>query len=196
MLIFRQGAGHVDPRKATDPGLVYDAGWNDWLAFLCGTTTGVSAATCNTLKSMGYSTDPSDLNVASIAIGDLPGAQTVTRRVTNVGNSAATYTPSVTGMAGFTVTVAPASLTLAKGQTKSFTVTFTRTSAALNAYTGGQLTLDGRRAHRAQPDRRATGRVCGADLGQRFVQREVRLHRSVHCHGARTRAVDRGRRAR
>ncbi len=140
VLIFRQGAGHVDPRKATDPGLVYDASWNDWLAFLCGTTTGLSAATCNTLKSMGYSTDPSDLNVASIAIGDLPGAQTVTRKVTNVGNSAATYTPSVTGMAGFNVVVNPSSLTLAKGQTKSFTMTITRTSAALNAYTGGQLT--------------------------------------------------------
>ena len=139
VLIFRQGAGHVDPRKATDPGLVYDASWNDWLAFLCGTTTGLSAATCNTLKSMGYSTDPSDLNVASIAIGDLPGAQTVTRKVTNVGNSAATYTPSVTGMAGFNVVVNPSSLTLAKGQTKSFTVTFPRTDAALNAYTGGQL---------------------------------------------------------
>ena len=139
VLIFRQGAGHVDPRKAADPGLVYDASWNDWLAFLCGTTTGLSTATCNTLKSMGYSTDPSDLNMASIAIGDLPGAQTVTRKVTNVGNSAATYTPSVTGMVGFNVVVSPASLTLAKGQTKSFTVSVTRTSAALAVYTGGQL---------------------------------------------------------
>ncbi len=41
VLIFRQGAGHVDPRKATDPGLVYDASWNDWLAFLCGTHHGL-----------------------------------------------------------------------------------------------------------------------------------------------------------
>jgi hypothetical protein len=139
VLIFRQGAGHVDPRKATDPGLVYDARWNDWLAFLCGTTTGVSAATCNTLRSMGYSTDPSNLNVASIAIGDMPGTQTVTRRVTNVGSSAATYTASVTGMAGMTVTVEPSSLTLAKGQTKSFTVTFTRTTATIGSYAGGQL---------------------------------------------------------
>ena len=42
-------------------------------------------------------------------------------------------------MVGFTVEVPPASLTLAKGQTKSFTVTFTRTTAALSAYAGGQL---------------------------------------------------------
>ena len=43
-------------------------------------------------------------------------------------------------MAGFTVSISPSSLTLAKGETKSFTVTFTRTTAALNTYTGGQLT--------------------------------------------------------
>jgi len=72
VLIFRQGAGHVDPRKAADPGLVYNSGWNDWLAFLCGTTTGLSANTCNTLKSMGYSTDPSDLNVASMRSATWP----------------------------------------------------------------------------------------------------------------------------
>jgi len=140
LVIFRQGAGHVKPNSAADPGLVYNAGFNDWLAFLCGTTTGVSAATCSALTGLGYSTDPSNLNVASIAIGDMAGVQTVKRMVTNVGSSTATYTPSYTGMAGFTVAISPASLALNRGQTKSFTVTFTRTTAALSAYTGGQLT--------------------------------------------------------
>ena len=36
-VIFRQGAGHVQPMKAADPGLVYDSGFNQWLGFLCGT---------------------------------------------------------------------------------------------------------------------------------------------------------------
>ncbi len=54
---------------------------------------------------MGYSLDPSDFNVASIAIGDLAGTQTVTRKVTNVGGAPATYTASYTGLAGFTVVV-------------------------------------------------------------------------------------------
>ena len=139
LVIFRQGAGHVRPNKAADPGLVFDSGWNDWRAFLCGTTTSLSASTCATLRSMGYSTDPSDLNLASIAIGDLAGVQTVTRKVTNVSSAAATYTASVTGMAGITTAVSPTSLTLSPGQTKSFTVTFTRTTAALDAYAGGQL---------------------------------------------------------
>ncbi len=87
LVIFRQGAGHVQPNEAMDPGLVYNSSWNSWLAFLCGTTSAVGPSTCTALKSLGYSTDPSDLNVASIAIGDLPGAQTVTRTVTNVSDN-------------------------------------------------------------------------------------------------------------
>jgi Fibronectin type-III domain len=64
----------------------------------------------------------------------------VRRKVTNVGGSAATYDAAVTGMTGLNVTVTPASLSLAAGETKSFTVTFTRTTATVAAYTGGQLT--------------------------------------------------------
>jgi hypothetical protein len=92
------------------------------------------------LKNAGYSLDPSDMNTPSIAIGDLGGIQTVKRWVTNVGGTAATYTPAVTGMSGITTEVSPSSLTLNPGERKSFTVKFTRTAATLNAYTGGQLT--------------------------------------------------------
>jgi hypothetical protein len=146
VLIFRQGAGHVAPNDAVSPGLVYDSDVNDWLAFLCGTTNGVTPQTCSQLSGAGYSLDPSDLNSPSIAIGALAGTQTMTRTVTNVGRGSATYTASVTGMAGFNVTVNPSSLTLARGQSRSFEITFTRTTAAINAYAGGQLTwTDGNR---------------------------------------------------
>jgi subtilisin family serine protease len=140
LVIFRQGAGHVAPNKAADPGLVYNAGWNDWLAFLCGTTAAVGPATCTSLVNAGYSTDASNYNGASIAIGDLAGSQTVTRKVTNVGSGPATYTASTIGLAGVNAVVEPATLTLAKGQSGTFRVTFTRTTATLNAYTGGYLT--------------------------------------------------------
>jgi subtilisin family serine protease len=140
LVIFRQGAGHVKPNSAADPGLVFNAGWNDWLAFLCGTTNGVGASTCTALKNAGFSTDPSNLNVASIAIGDMAGVQTVTRKVTNVGASAATYTASYTGLTGINAVISPASLTLAPGATGTFTVAFTTTTATLNQYVGGQLT--------------------------------------------------------
>jgi subtilisin family serine protease len=136
LVIFSQGAGHVRPSKAADPGLVFDSGFGDWLGFLCG--TGLPASDC---ASAGVPVlDPSDFNTASIAIGDLVHSQTVTRRVTNVGAGLATYSASFTGMAGFDVSISPASLSLGRGQTGAFSVTFTRTTAAFNAYAGGQLT--------------------------------------------------------
>ncbi|MGI9102945.1 MAG: S8 family peptidase [Terriglobales bacterium] len=139
-MIFRQGAGHVKPNSATDPGLVFNSGLYDWYAFLCGTTTGVPPATCTALASMGYSLNPNDLNVASIAIGALAGSQTVTRRVTNISHSNATYTPAISGLTGISATFNPTSLTLAPGQTGTFNATLTTTTAPLNVYTGGQLT--------------------------------------------------------
>ena len=142
LVIFRQGAGHVKPNSAANPGVVFDSSWNDWLAFICATQPQGLESTCNALWGLGYSKDPSDFNSPSIAIGALAGTQTVTRRVTNVSGNPLTLNASVTA-AGFTATVSPSPLTLAAGETKSFTVAFTRTSAALNAYTGGQLTWTG-----------------------------------------------------
>jgi hypothetical protein len=115
-----------------NPGLVFDSGFNDWLNFICGTQPG---SFCSAFTPI----NPSDLNVASIALGAMPGSQTITRRVTNVGGSTATYSASVSGMAGMTVTVSPSTLTLAAGETKEFSVTFSNTGATLNNYTGGQL---------------------------------------------------------
>ncbi len=138
LVIFRQGAGHVQPNKAMNPGLVFDSGYNDWLGFLCGTQLPTSFCTSGGIPVL----DPSNLNVASIAIGDLAGVQTVKRRVTNVGGNPATYLASYTGMTGFSVAIDPPSLHVAAGETKEFTVTFTRVAATLNAYSGGQLTLN------------------------------------------------------
>jgi subtilisin family serine protease len=141
LVIFRQGAGHVRPNSAVNPGLVFDSGFNDWVAMLCGSTNAVSPSFCASLEAQGYSFDVSDMNVASVAIGDLAGVQTVTRRVTNVGGNIATYTPSVSGLSGITVTFDPAALLIGPGETTTLRMTFRRTSAALNAYTGGQITF-------------------------------------------------------
>jgi subtilisin family serine protease len=135
VLIFRQGAGHVDPPKAMNPGAVYNSGFNDWLSFICGVQPGGGCTGVTPI-------DPSDLNQASIAIGALAGTQTVTRKLTNVSGGPLTLESSIS-MPGFTVTVSPATLTLARGETKPFSVTFARTTATLNAYAGGQLRWTG-----------------------------------------------------
>ncbi len=139
LVIFSQGAGHVRPNSAMDPGLVFNSNANDWFAFLCGTTAAVNPALCTSLSGAGYSLDPSDMNVASIAIGDLPGSQTVRRTVTNVSNRS-TYHVAVTGLSGINVTVTPSTFTLAKGASQTIEITFSNQSAPLNAYVGGQIT--------------------------------------------------------
>jgi len=139
---FDQGAGHINMPKAGDPGLVYDSGPVNWISFICGTGQ-LTGSLCTTFGTI----DPSDLNQASIAIGDLAGAQTVTRTVKNVGATAETYTPVVTNLVGISVSVNPASFTIAPGASRTYTVTFTRTTAAFGDYTQGFLTWNGNGGH-------------------------------------------------
>ena len=134
--IFRQGAGHVMPNNALDPGVVYDAGFTDWLNFICGTQPG---SFCSSYTAI----DPSDLNQPSIAIGALAGAQTVSRRLTNVSGKVLTLSASVSGLNGIDVTVSPSTLTFGIGETKEFEVSFVNTAANVNSYNGGFLTWSG-----------------------------------------------------
>ncbi|WP_020526087.1 S8 family peptidase [Catelliglobosispora koreensis] len=129
------GSGHVNSGRSFDPGLVYDSSYTDWIRFICGTGQ-LTDGTCDITGSI----DPSDLNYPSIAVGDLPGTQTITRKVTNTSNHAVIYQAQVQAPPGTTVKVSPEALIIPKGQTASFTVKITRTSAAFGAYTFGSLT--------------------------------------------------------
>jgi len=129
-LPWAQGAGQVAPNRAADPGLVYDLGPADYAAYLCG--NGI-AAQCG-----GDAIASADLNLPSITLGAAPATQTVTRRVTNVGAARATYQATAT-LPGYAVTVAPATLTLAPGESAAFRLTATRTSAAPHAWQYGEL---------------------------------------------------------
>lgn len=131
---FAYGSGQAVPNSALDPGLVYDAGFIDYLGFLCGTGQ-LQASYCPVIG-----IDPSDLNQPNIAIGELAGSQTVTRTVTNVGPEA-TYEVSVDAPVGVDVTVEPEELTLGSGESASYSVTFTTNeSAAIGSYAFGSLT--------------------------------------------------------
>jgi subtilisin family serine protease len=140
---FAQGAGFVSPNAAVDPGLVYPATPTDWRRYMVG--LGVRFAPPNdTLTPLSGP----DLNQASIAVGKLAGVQTVTRRVKNAGSSAATYRAAVQ-VPGMDVEVSPSTLRLQPGEEKSFTVRFTRTTAALGEWTKGSLTWTDR-THRVR----------------------------------------------
>ncbi len=136
LLPWAQGAGHVAPNKATDPGLVYDAGQADYVKYQCKVNrSGVTAADCATFGTLD---ETYNLNLPSITVGGVVGFVNVTRRVTNVGSASATYTASST-VPGFTATVTPASLTLAPGASATFTYRLTTTTAADGVWNFGSL---------------------------------------------------------
>lgn len=128
------GAGNVNPNGAASPGLVYDAGPVDYLQFLCG--AGVLDSASSTCTNFG-SIATHNLNLASLT-ADVVGKVTMQRTVTNVGNASATYSASAS-LPGFAVSVSPSVLTLAPGQSGSFSVNLTRTSAKVNDWTFGNL---------------------------------------------------------
>jgi hypothetical protein len=133
---FGQGAGHIQPTLAADPGLVFTHGPADWERYICG--VGQAGIGCpNPLN-------PTDLNGASIAIASMAGSATVKRTVTSVASTARTYTASFTGLPGISESIDAGMFTVPAGGTHTFEITFTRTDAAaapLNKYQAGHLTL-------------------------------------------------------
>jgi hypothetical protein len=137
---FAQGSGHVSPNPAANPGLVYPTTATEYRRFMVG--LGVQFAPPNdTLEP----TSASNLNQASIAVGQMAGSETVTRRVKNVANQSVRYTASV-NVPGLDVVVSPSRFTLAPGAERTFTVQFTlddRNPAPLGEWAVGHLTWSG-----------------------------------------------------
>ncbi|WP_160150872.1 S8 family serine peptidase [Microbacterium timonense] len=128
-----EGSGHVEPARFLDPGILFLNGIDDWNRYI----QAIGAADLG-LEPL----DPSDLNLASVAVGSLPGVQTVTRTVT--ATRAGTYTAEEVRMPGVDVTVSPERLEFgAAGEEKSFTITFRRVDAPLDEFTTGTLLWTG-----------------------------------------------------
>ncbi|KAG2545692.1 hypothetical protein PVAP13_9KG226238 [Panicum virgatum] len=129
------GAGHVDPGKAVDPGLVYDIAAADYVDFLCALNYGpMQIATLTKRSADGCTANrtyaESALNYPSFAVTFPAGGGTVkhTRTVTNVGQPG-TYRVTASAAAGGTpvaVSVEPSTLSFSKaGEKQSYTVSFT-----------------------------------------------------------------------
>jgi subtilisin family serine protease len=136
---FDMGSGHVVPNSAVDPGLVYEAGQDDFDAFTCGTVTPrVSDSECRRLTAAGYPTDGVDLNLPTIALSTLVSSRTIRRQVTNVG-AASQYRVEIDAPPGIDVEVNPAVLSLVAGETASYEASFTAAGADLTEWSFGAL---------------------------------------------------------
>jgi hypothetical protein len=86
--------------------------------------------------------DPSDLNLPSIGIAELPGSQTVMRTVTSVAKESGwrEYNVFVAAPPGYSVTVEPSEISLKSGDSATYYVTITNENAPIGEWRFGSLT--------------------------------------------------------
>ncbi|KAH9295822.1 hypothetical protein KI387_039410, partial [Taxus chinensis] len=127
------GAGHVDPDKAVDPGLVYDLSAEDYVNFLC--TLNYTTQQIQTISGSTVSC-PTDLDLGSDAL-NYPSftavfdknstsafSKTFKRTLTNVGDDISYYSAVVDVPIVLRVQVVPAVLEFShKSQKLNFTLT-------------------------------------------------------------------------
>lgn len=139
---FSYGAGHVQPNRAMDPGLVYDTTIDDYLNFLC--ALGYNETQISVFTEGPYQCRKNisllNLNYPSITVPNLSGSVTVRRTLKNVG-SPATYIGHVQSPDGITVSLKPSILKFKNiGEEKSFKLTFkVMQGKATNNYVFGKL---------------------------------------------------------
>ncbi|XP_065849441.1 subtilisin-like protease SBT2.5 [Euphorbia lathyris] len=147
---FDYGSGHVNPRAALDPGLIFDAGYQDYLGFLC-TTPGIDVheiknyTHCPCNYTMGH---PSNFNTPSITVSHLVKTQVVTRTVTNVAEEE-TYVIRARMQPSIAIEATPSAMTLRPGTSRKLTVSLTVRSVT-GTYSFGEITMKGSRGHKVK----------------------------------------------
>lgn len=132
--VFATGAGQVAVAEVLEPGLVYDAGQEDYLKFIQGTGLDLGNSGLGT-------TAAKDMNVASFALGALTGKTEVTRTVTALTPGLYRAQEDVPGVK---VSVTPSVLNFsAAGETRTFKVKFENTGATLGQFAMGKLVWQG-----------------------------------------------------
>ncbi|BAF10215.1 subtilisin-like protease SBT1.4 [Oryza sativa Japonica Group] len=149
---FVRGAGHVDPNRALDPGLVYDAGTEDYVSFLC--TLGYSPSIISLFTTDGSVANCStkfprtgDLNYPAFAVvlSSYKDSVTYHRVVRNVGSNAnAVYEAKIDSPSGVDVTVSPSKLVFDEShQSLSYDITIAASGNPVivdTEYTFGSVT--------------------------------------------------------
>ncbi|CAA0832194.1 subtilase 1.3 [Striga hermonthica] len=130
---FDHGAGHINPMRALDPGLIYDITPRDYFEFLCtqgltGSELAVFSRSSN-MTCRGSFSSAGDLNYPAISVVFPENANgstvvTVRRTVTNVGPAGSSYRAVVSPFRGAYVKVEPERLEFT-GERKRMTYSVT-----------------------------------------------------------------------
>ncbi|KAF2315722.1 hypothetical protein GH714_040254 [Hevea brasiliensis] len=149
---YDHGAGHINPLKALDPGLIYDIEAQDYFEFLC--TQGLSPTQLKVFgkyanrKCQKSLASPGDLNYPSISVVFPDNTSisflTLHRTVTNVGPPVSSYHAVVSKFNGATVKVEPRTLNFtSKNEKVSYKITFTTKSRQIMPEFGRLVWKDG-----------------------------------------------------
>ncbi|WCJ26103.1 Subtilisin-like protease [Euphorbia peplus] len=143
--VFDMGAGHVNAKRATDPGLIYDMKPEDYIPYLCG--LGYSNKQVGLIIqgkvvcSKASSIPEAQLNYPSFSIklGSTP--QTYTRTVTNVGQANSAYTLKMSAPQGVDIDVKPDKIYFLKSvnQKATYSITFRKNSKASGNFSQGYI---------------------------------------------------------
>ncbi|GAA0165890.1 serine protease [Lithospermum erythrorhizon] len=138
------GAGHVNPPKANDPGLVYDIHPDDYIHYLCGLGyTGKQIKKIMNREvncSDATSIPEAQLNYPSFSIELGHDQKNYTRTVTNVGKAVSTYDLQTISPKGVNIEVNPTQLSFTEmNQKMMYNVTFSRSTSVINFYVEGAI---------------------------------------------------------
>jgi subtilisin family serine protease len=137
---FDYGGGHIVPNDALQPGLVYDVSDDEYDAFACGVASpAVTPERCTELAAAGLSFFARNMNQPAISVSRLANQETVTRRVTNVGDEAESYNMEIAAPPGINVNVTPPVISLGPGESTSFDVTLTYESGPMDLWRFGAI---------------------------------------------------------
>ncbi|CAM0907572.1 unnamed protein product [Alopecurus aequalis] len=142
--VYERGAGHVNPARAADPGLVYDLGITDYASFICGLLGKDGLVTITRNSSLNCAKLPKfkdvQLNYPTITVTLTKSPFTVKRTVTNVWPSPSTYKAIVDAPKSLTVRVSPDTLVFSKvGEKKTFSVSVSCRDVAKQKLVEGSL---------------------------------------------------------
>lgn len=148
---FDLGAGLINPSRAIDPGLVFDASFRHYVEFLCA-VPGVDDMSIRRAVGVGCPSPDkrmewcSDLNTASVTVSNLVGSRKVARRVTNVGDADEKYRVILQEPVGVKISVAPSVFKISVNASRYIIIRIEATQRT-NAYSFGEMVLEGNRDH-------------------------------------------------